>query len=206
MKHQSITKPTTILLTSLFLVAVLFGTISCNNNNGSIPEEGSSMNAEPIETHESPDSTLTKTELAAVDADFLKEVSKANYHEISLGKLAVNKTKTSHVVELGQMMIDEHTKAQGDVSALAGKKSVMLDPALPDDQQEDYLKLSKTSGKMFDKDYSSAMVDGHKKVISKFEEYVKNAKDENVKAWATATIPTLKMHLQHAEESKKKSM
>ena len=45
-------------------------------------------------------------------------------------------------------------------------------------------KLSKLSGKDFDKEYISDMVDDHEKDVKEFEKASKDAKDPDLKAWA----------------------
>jgi putative membrane protein len=65
-------------------------------------------------------------------------------------------------------------------------------------------KLSKASGKDFDKKYMDNMVDDHEKDVKEFEKASKNAKDADVKAWATNTLPTLQDHLKMAKDTKSK--
>ena len=55
--------------------------------------------------------------------------------------------------------------------------------------------LAKKSGKDFDKAYVDAMLDGHKNAVKLFEDASQNCKDADLKAFATKTLPTLKMHL-----------
>ncbi len=57
-------------------------------------------------------------------------------------------------------------------------------------------KLSKLSGADFDKEYVAAMVADHEKDVAAFENVSKTAADADVKAFATKTLPTLKMHLE----------
>ena len=45
----------------------------------------------------------------------------ANQIDIDAGKLALKKTKNSEVRQLAQQMVDDHSKLQGDVGALAKK-------------------------------------------------------------------------------------
>jgi putative membrane protein len=47
------------------------------------------------------------------------------------------------------------------------------------------------------------MVDDHKKVISAFEDESKKGGDADIRAFADATLHTLRHHLQEAEKCKK---
>jgi putative membrane protein len=55
----------------------------------------------------------------------------------------------------------------------------------------------------FDRAYLDAMVKEHKKDVSAFDKEAKSGKDDDLKAFAAQTTPTLKSHLQQAEELQK---
>ena len=139
------------------------------------------------------------------DADFVVEAATINREEISLGQLAQQKGKSSSVKKLGKMMEDEHTKSLGDLTALAQTKAITLPATQTDAEKNAYTKLNEKTDKDFDKAYADMMVDGHKAAISKFEKASENAVDPDIKAWATATLPVLRTHLEHAEMCKKET-
>jgi len=60
--------------------------------------------------------------------------------------------------------------------------------------------LSTKSGHAFDESYVSSMVKDHKDDIEAFEKEANNGADEDVKAWASRSLPTLREHLRMAEE------
>ena len=55
------------------------------------------------------------------------------------------------------------------------------------------------SGESFDKSYVKGMIDDHKSDIKEFQKEVSDGKDPQAKAFAAATLPTLKMHLKKIE-------
>lgn len=61
-------------------------------------------------------------------------------------------------------------------------------------------KLSKLSGADFDREYMSLMVKDHTKDVKEFEDASTKAKDADLKAWASKTLPTLREHLQMARD------
>lgn len=61
-----------------------------------------------------------------------------------------------------------------------------------------YKKLNDKSRNDFDKAYCEMMVSGHKDAIALFEKASTEATDSDIKAWAAATLPTLRAHLDHA--------
>jgi putative membrane protein len=138
------------------------------------------------------------------DAQFLVDVAEANQEEIGLGKLAQQKGSMADVKDLGKMMVEAHTKAMTDLSALAAKKSISLPEAKTDDVIDGYKEMNEKSGKKFDEAYCEKMVDGHKDVISKFEKASTDAVDPDIKMMATNMLPDLRKHLEMAEMCKKK--
>jgi len=180
-----------IVLQVLFLTASLVDTTSCNNAQKSgdgIGNAGSS-NSDTIKAGEG--------------AQFLVKVAGINMEEIQLGQLALQKSTMPDIKDLGKMMIDDHTKAQSDLTALALKESIPLPTTLDSNAQNDYKKLSNLSGSDFDKQYCDMMVSGHKGAIALFESESKNTDDTAIRQMATATLPTLHKHLDHAMMCKK---
>lgn len=50
-----------------------------------------------------------------------------------------------------------------------------------------------------EKAYVKEMIDDHKDDIKKFQKEISDRKDPQAKAFASATLPTLQMHLQRIE-------
>ena len=138
------------------------------------------------------------------DSQYLVAAAETDLAEIELGKLAQSKGTDADVKALGKMMVDQHTKASADTKALADKKQISLPAAVTDKGKEEYEDLNKKSGKDFDEKFASMMIDGHKDAISKIEKAAEKATDPEIKAWAANMLPTLKMHLQHAETVQEK--
>jgi putative membrane protein len=133
--------------------------------------------------------------VTADDAKFATTAAADGLAEVDAGKLAQTKAVSSRVKEFATMMVNDHTKAGDELAALAKTKSIAL-PLTPDaDAKKAADDLAAKSGKDFDKAYINAMVDGHKKAVKLFEDASQNCKDPDLKAFATKTLPTLKMHL-----------
>jgi putative membrane protein len=151
------------------------------------------------------DSTTAGATTVSSDADakFAVDAANGGMAEVALGKLAQEKTANAQVKEFANMMVKDHGKANDELMALAKSKNITLPATVSDDKQKAMADLSKKTGADFDKAYVSDMVDGHKKTIDLFEDEVKNGKDADLKAFATKTLPTIKMHLGHIEEIQK---
>ena len=133
------------------------------------------------------------------DSEFLVDIAEVNLAEIEIGKLAQTKSTNPEVKKFGKMLVDEHTKSASEVSALAKAKNFTLPTSLTEDGQEEYKKLNEKSGLDFDKKFADMMIDGHQKAIDKLQKATKDAKDEDVKLWASNNIAPLTAHLEHAK-------
>jgi len=131
---------------------------------------------------------------------FIQEANEGGMMEVELGKLAADHASNTKVKEFGKRMADDHSKAGSELKDLAAKKDVKLDNKLSAKHKSLVQKLSKAHDGDFDKQYMRRMVDDHEKDVKAFEHQAKNGKDEDVKALASKTLPTLKEHLKLAHE------
>lgn len=127
--------------------------------------------------------------------DFLADAAQGGMAEVELGKLAAQKAGNPEVKKFGQMMVTDHSKANAEVKALAGKKNISL-PTDLGSHKSDIDKMSKLSGADFDRQYVDDMVADHETDVAEFEKQAMSAKDPDVKAFAAKTLPTLKRHLE----------
>ena len=137
---------------------------------------------------------VTRPATAGFD-DFLKDAAQGGMAEVELGKIAVKNAKDAEVKKFGQMMVDDHTKANNDLKALAAKKNVTL-PADMGSHQSTIDKIKGLTGADFDKAYVNDMVDDHEKDVATFQKQADNTTDPEIKAFATKTLPVLKKHLE----------
>jgi putative membrane protein len=126
---------------------------------------------------------------------FLVQASIGNLQEIASGKLAMQKAASPNVKAFGKMMVDDHSKAQAKLLAVAQSQNIQLPSAstatpLPD------MTLATAANKDFDRLYVHSMVPGHRQTFMMFQNYAITGKNAAVKAFANETLPTLKQHLQ----------
>lgn len=155
-------------------------------------------NSEPIVKTEPAKPMSDKGDAVVTGGDlaFMNDAAPGNMAEVELGKLAVSKAQNAEVKAFGQKMIEDHSKANDELKQLAAQKKVMLPPDVLPGQKQAMEKLSKMNGADFDKEYVKEMVEDHVKDVTAFENASKTAGDADVKAFATKTLPVLKMHLE----------
>jgi putative membrane protein len=137
------------------------------------------------------------------DAKFAVDAANGGMAEVAVAKVAETKALNQKVKDFAAMMVADHGKANDELMAIAKTKNITLPAAPSEDKQKELEDLSKKSASDFDKAYVDAMVDGHKKTISMFEDAAKNCKDADLKAFAAKTLPTIKGHLAEIEAIKK---
>jgi putative membrane protein len=145
-------------------------------------------------------------DIAPTTADFVKEVAISDMFEIDSSKLAQDKGNAPEKTFASQMVAD-HTKTSTELKTLvsSGKVKTELPTALDSSHQSKLDKLKGESGKDFSSDFDSMQVSAHKDAVSFFERYAKGGDNSDLKDWAGKTLPTLKHHLEMAENLKKKS-
>jgi putative membrane protein len=125
---------------------------------------------------------------------FLTDTAEGGMAEVELGKLAQQKSKNPDIKKFGQMLVEDHSKANAEVKALAAKKNINL-PTGMGSHQSTYDKLKGLSGDEFDEEFVEDMVDDHEKDVSTFQKESQNSTDPDVKAFAAKTLPVLQKHL-----------
>lgn len=140
------------------------------------------------------------------DKTYMTKASHSNWNEISLAKMAKQKSKNPEVLRYADLMIKDHTMMQSQLKALASSKGVMV-PEKPDAMgMKAASKLRNLSGRAFDKGYIDANVMGHRAAYDLATKASKNAKDANVRAYFAKGAPKIKMHLDAAVKDQKAMM
>jgi putative membrane protein len=130
------------------------------------------------------------------DSSFYKNAAEGGMSEVELGQLAQQKAANSSVKDFGAMMVKDHSAANDKLKALAASKQVSLPDSPSMMQKASKTKLNMMSGESFDKSYVKGMIDDHKQDIKEFQKEASEGKDPDARAFASATLPTLQMHLE----------
>jgi putative membrane protein len=165
----------------------------------------STNKASTPDTSAQPNSGATSSSVASSpssnpDQEFVTKAAQGNSAEVELGKIVAAKSKDPSVKQFAQMMVKDHTTALNELQELAQTKNLNFNDDLPDDAKSLQQKLSSDTGKQLDKDYMDGMVEDHRKDVQEFTDKSQNAKDPDVKQWASKTLPTLQKHLEKAQQ------
>ncbi|MET4387463.1 putative membrane protein [Bradyrhizobium sp. F1.4.3] len=138
---------------------------------------------------------------APTTADFVKEVAVSDMFEIESCKLAEQKGNAQEK-SFAQQMVADHTKTSSELKSLVGggKVQATLPTALDSSHQSKLDKLKGATGKDFSSDFDSYQTSAHEDAVSLFERYAKGGDNAALKDWAGKTLPTLRHHLDMAQE------
>ena len=133
------------------------------------------------------------------DTEFLLTAASSNELEVQLGQLAAQQGSAEAVKQYGQMMVDQHTAAIQEQSALNTQLDVRPSAAIMPMHQQLIDRLKDKTGPDFDKRYMDVMRTAHKLDITMFEAKEKRADNPAVQAMAAKMLPTLRDHLEEAK-------
>ena len=136
--------------------------------------------------------------LSSGDRHFITEAAQDGIAEVALGKIAQQNGSSAEIKQFGQRMADDHSKANQELETIAGKLGVTPPKEAGGKHAKMVNELSKKTGAKFDHDYADAMVKDHEKAVSLFEKQAKKGDSEDLKQFASKTLPALQEHLKMA--------
>ena len=161
-------------------------------------EDSSSMGAGPVSTTEQ--SGQSSSYLGEQDQTFLKEAAQGGLAEVQIGRLGAQKGQDQAVRQLGQKLVQDHSKANQELKLLAAQKSVTLPSEIPAEHQAAISHLKSLEGAEFDKAFKQHAIEDHQKDIQKFQTAARQSTDSDIKAFAQKTLPVLQQHLKMAQD------
>jgi putative membrane protein len=139
---------------------------------------------------------------AKIDRDFIQDQLSDGNAELELARLAQERATRPEVKEFAQMMARDHETAGGELKQIANKHNVQMDTGEQKEHNDLRERLSKLSGAEFDREYMEAMVEEHEEAVNEVERQ-QNADNPEIRQWASKTVPTLRQHLERAQQIKK---
>ena len=135
-------------------------------------------------------------------ANFVQKAAMTDMFEIQAGQLAQEKSQNQNVKQFGQQMVTDHTQTSEKLKSIASAAGMTVPAALDQEHQKLLTQLRGDSGAKFDRAYVSSQRTGHKQAIALYENYVKHGQNAELKQFAQQTLPTLRHHLQMADNLK----
>jgi len=141
--------------------------------------------------------------LSSTDKAFLRSAAEADMTEAHVGKMAQGKSSADAVKNFGQSLVQDHTKAYEELTALANKTGADIPKGIDVRRIRAIGELTREKGPAFDRSLAAHEVQDHRKTLAEFKREADKGQSADVKAYAQKMIPTLEEHLRKAEELEK---
>jgi len=135
-----------------------------------------------------------KDHLARIDRTFLQTVSRANAAEIQAGNLALKRSRDPQVRQVAQTIVTQHSHAENLLQNVASKLDVPV-PMSPDAKHQSiYRRLSRLSGRAFNRQYLLTQMRDHHAAINLFKDEMANGKHSAVRSFAATVLTDIYNH------------
>ena len=129
------------------------------------------------------------------DSLFAVAAADGGLTEVALAELGVQKATDPELKKFSQQMVQEHTKLNGELTALATRKGLTLPRSISAGHQFCAQSLAGLTGEEFDLCYAKAQLVAHMASVAMFEAEAERGQDAELKALAAKGLPHIKQHL-----------
>jgi putative membrane protein len=147
-----------------------------------------------------PPATAQQPSSLAQDSIFIQTASSAGLLQVKLGKLAEKKGSSPAVVEFGQRMVADYSKANEELGA-AAKQAAFPAPILVRQHQQIFDLFTRTGRSSFDKAYMAEMVKQHSEEVRLFQQESEGGRVQLLKQLAGKMLPDLQQRLTVATQT-----
>jgi putative membrane protein len=133
---------------------------------------------------------------AATAVDKTTFVTSSNMLEIQSSEIALQRASSSDVKAFANQMIQDHTKASQEMTAVLEQEGMTPPKELAAPHAKMLKELTDTNSN-FDAAYLQMQQAAHVEAVGLFQNYSSKPDDQALGAFAQKTLPTLQMHLEH---------
>jgi putative membrane protein len=152
------------------------------------------------------ESSASPSGVMPADLDFVLKAASGGMEEVALGNLATQKAAGAQTKQLASMIVQEHTVANEELMAIAGRKQIQIPQTTSPASQTVAASMSELNGQKFDMAYVMQQHGAHLATIALFEHASMHAADSDVKAYAQKYLPKIKAHTADIEKAVKAMM
>lgn len=131
---------------------------------------------------------------------FVEHASASGMAEVSMGRMALEKSQNEAVKQFATQMVQDHEAANQKLKALASRKNLSVSSKEEDVMNDAKAAMLKMRDKSFDKAYMENQVKAHEEAVQLFQRASTELSDPELKALAQETLPMLQRHLKMAKE------
>jgi putative membrane protein len=136
---------------------------------------------------------------AGGDAHFVMAASTGGDTEVIASHLASTNAQSPKIKAFAATMVRDHMAANDKLRTIAQKNGFALASTATIEQQPELVQLQNLHGSDFDKAYANLMRKDHQDAVALFTSESSTGNNNDLKAFAAQTLPTLQHHLQMAQ-------
>ena len=148
-------------------------------------------------------STANRGDALAAPA-FVRAVATSDLYEMEASRLAEQRAQSAEVKRFAQRMLGDHGTTTGELKGMLGQLQGVSAQQMPTrlDQQHEALvqQLQGAQGAEFDRVFARQQVQSHQAAVELFRAYAQSGDNEQLKRWASQTLPSLEEHLREAQQ------
>jgi putative membrane protein len=133
------------------------------------------------------------------DTSWMKTTHQAHLAAIAAGQSAEQHATSANVRDIGQMMVEDHTDLDKDLSAVAAAHSVTLPGSRTQQQQQVLHEVEALHGSAYDSAWVDSQISGHRSNLSHTQTEIELGNQEDTLRVARETKPVLQHHLTELE-------
>jgi putative membrane protein len=129
------------------------------------------------------------------DRKFVETATAAGIAEVEMAKVAQQRGGSTGLKAFADRMVADHGKANRELASIAAAKGIAVPDRISGKDQRALARLRTLRGEKFDTEYLKTQLAAHKRAVALFKREAEDGKDGELKAFASAALPTLQQHL-----------
>jgi putative membrane protein len=142
---------------------------------------------------------FASTHVSRGDAKFIREAAEGNNAEIGLAEVVLRKSADPQVKHYAEMLIRDHRQSNRELEQIATARGIAWPVPVKKSDARDLQRAENMNPRDLDRMVINHWVKDHRSDIKEFESAARHATDPQVKEFALSSIPTLRQHLNGAE-------
>ncbi len=144
---------------------------------------------------------VSPTRLNAAEREFAIKAATQGFYEIEVSRLAAERALNPGVRSYAQMMVDDHTRSNNELTSLLSVKGVAPPKGLAADKKTKLHKLAALPpSAAFDHGYVRVVgIEDHRTNIAVLERAKRQSRDRDLLAWIDRTLFIMRNHLAAAQ-------
>lgn len=145
--------------------------------------------------------TANSAVISSADRKFFLAAAEGGMAEVEAGKLAQQHGQSDKVKEIGNTLVEDHTKANQELKQIAAEQGIDVPDQVSAKKQNALSKLEQAPAEKFDRTFLRQQERVHRQNLSRFEHVAEQSENEAIKQFAAKTLPALRKHLELIQEA-----